>query len=338
MSRPRKAPAGKGTAIVAEVVDAGEAGAPLALLGPELHSARAFAAAALSPRTREAYAYQWQTFVTWCRERGAHPLPAESATLAAYVASRADAGWKVASIGLAMTAIRQAHAYAGHEPPNASSDVARVWKGVRRTLGTAQRRAAPVVVDELRAIVDAMPAKGLGAVRDRALLVLGFAGAFRRSELVALDVADLVFGSDGLTVSIRRSKTDQEGAGTSIGVPFGGNPDTCPVRAVRAWLDAVAFVDGAVFRAVDRHGHIRERLDGSEVARIVKRAVRRAGLDPARYSGHSLRAGLATSAAAHGKGDRSIMAQGRWKSRAMVDRYVRDASLFRDNAAAGIGL
>lgn len=321
--------------VVAEVLEAGSA---LVALAPDVEAARAFAAESRAPRTREAYRQQWQTFAAWCAERGVDALPAAPVTLAAYLADRAEvAGWKVASIGLALTAIGQAHKAAGHAPPSAHPHVAATWAGIRRSLGTAQRRAAPVVVDVLRELVEALPATPGGA-RDRALLVLGFAGAFRRSELVALDVADLAFSADGLVVTVRRSKTDQEGAGADVGIPYGGNPATCPVRAVRAWLDVAGIGEGRVFRAVDRHGNVGAPLEGAEVARIVKRAAKRAGLDASRFSGHSLRAGLATTAAKHGKADREIMRQGRWKSRTMVDRYVREASLFRDNAAAGIGL
>ena len=115
-------------------------------------------------------------------------------------------------------------------------------------------------------------------------------------------------------------------------------PATYPVRALRAWLDAAQITEGPVFRAVTRHGHVGARLQARDVARIIKRAANTAGLDPSEYSGHSLRAGLATTAARAGKADRTIMRQGRWASRSMVDRYVREATLFEDNAAAGIGL
>jgi site-specific recombinase XerD len=320
-----------------------DTGAALARIAPELEAARAYAAESHAPRTREAYRYQWQTFAAWCEARQLEALPAEPATLAAYIAGRTDEGWKPASVALALTAIRAAHRAAGLEHAANHPAVVAVQKGARRAVGTVQRRAAPAVVDELRAMVGALPgladgAPTLGALRDRALLVVGFAGAFRRSELVALDVADVTDTADGLVVTVRRSKTDQEGAGVRVGLPFGGNPATCPVRAVRAWLEAAGITTGALFRAVDRHGHVGERLAGAEVARIVKRSAARAGLDASRYSGHSLRAGLATTAARAGKGDRAIMAQGRWTSRGMVDRYVREARLFADNAAAGVGL
>jgi site-specific recombinase XerD len=169
----------------------------------------------------------------------------------------------------------------------------------------------------------------LAGVRDRALLLLGFAGAFRRSELVALDVADLSFTARGVEVTIRRSKTDQEGAGRVVAIPLGSQAETCPVRSLRAWLEAAGIEAGSIFRAVNRWGRVGGRLADRDVACTVKRAAERAGLDPAAFSGHSLRAGLATSAALAGKSDRAIMATTGHKSRAMVDRAELDPPAFQ---------
>ena len=312
-------------------------GGALASIAEELEGARAFAAASRAPRTRDAYRLQWHTFAAWCSAHELEALPALPATVAGFLVSRTDARWKVASISLALTAIGSVHRAAGLASPAAHPAVSATWEGIRRTLGTAQRRAAPAAVDELRAMLAALPAVGLGAVRDRALLLVGFAAALRRSELVALDVSDLSFRAEGLVVTVRRSKTDQEGAGADVAIAPGAHVATCPVRALRAWLDGAAISEGAVFRAV-RRARVGERLGAPEVNRIVKRAAGRAGLDGSRFSGHSLRAGLATSAARAGRGDRSIMRQGRWASRTMVDRYVREAGLFVDNASDGIGL
>ena len=166
-----------------------------------------------------------------------------------------------------------------------------------------------------------------------------FAGAFRRSELVALDFADLTFNRDGLIVTLRRSKTDQEGAGRKVGIPYGSNPDTCPVRAVQSWLEQASDTDGLAFRSVNRHGKVPpDGLAPLDVARIVKKLTQRAGLDPVKYAGHSLRAGHATSAAIAGASERSIMNQTGHRSVQMVRRYIRDGSLFRDNSAGKLGL
>ena len=211
-------------------------------------------------------------------------------------------------------------------------------RGVRRTLGTAQRQVQPVTVPELRTMLQGLGSDASGC-RDRALLLLGFAGALRRSEVVGLDVADVTEGVDGLTIHVRRSKTDQEGAGRTIGIPFGSNPATCPVRAWRAWLELSSITEGPAFRPVDRHGHIRTtRLSGHAVALVLKRHAARAGLDAAEVAGHSLRAGLATSAAAAGVPERVIAEQTGHRGTAMLRRYVREGSLFRENAASAVGL
>lgn len=161
----------------------------------------------------------------------------------------------------------------------------------------------------------------------------------RRSELVSLDVADVTEGCDGLTVRLRRSKTDQEGAGRNVGIPFGSNPATCPVRAWRAWLEVSGITEGAAFYPVDRHGRIRPtRLSAPAVALVLKRHAARAGLDPGDVAGHSLRAGLATSAAAVGVPERVIAEQTGHKGTAMLRRYIREGSLFRENAANAVGL
>jgi integrase len=177
-------------------------------------------------------------------------------------------------------------------------------------------------------------------IRDRAILLLGFAGAFRRSELVSLDLSDLQEHADGILVTLRRSKTDQAGEGDTKAIPFGSDAETCPVRAVRAWITTAAITDGPLLRPVDRHGNVgASRLSGKAVALAVKRAADRAGLDPTSYAGHSLRAGFVTTAAANGATERAISRQtGHAPGSAVLRAYVRHASAFTDNAASTLGL
>jgi integrase len=211
-------------------------------------------------------------------------------------------------------------------------------EGVRRSLGTAPAQKAAATVDIVRQMVDGL-GEDVQGLRDRALLLVGFAGAFRRSELVGLDVEDVAFTSNGLVILLRRSKSDQEGVGHKKGLPYGSSPATCPVRALRAWLDASGVAEGPIFRGVDRHGNIKaSRLSPRTVALVVKRVAEAAGLDPTEFAGHSLRAGLATSAAAAGVSERIIMQQTGHRSVQMVRRYIREGSLFRENAAGKVGL
>jgi site-specific recombinase XerC len=281
-------------------------------------------------------------FARWCAAREMCALPCSPATLACFLADRASAGLKPSSLSVAIAALVAHHRAAGvpaAELPSKHPQVQEVWAGIRRTLGVAPRRVAPVAVDELARMYAALNDTMLIGMRDRALLVCGFAAALRRSELAALDVEHIRFTREGVVVHLAHSKTDQERAGVDVGLPFGSVYATCPVRTLRAWLDASGMTSGALFRSISRHGRLGDRIRGRDVARVVQRTAAAAGLDRSLYSGHSLRSGLATAAAKAGKSDRSIMAQGRWTGRSMVDRYVRGATLLDgSNAASGIGL
>jgi len=257
--------------------------------------------------------------------------------VAAFIAECAST-LKVGSIQRRLNAITEAHKAMGLESHTHTAIVANTIKGIRRTRGIAPAQKAAPLTDDIRAMVDATDA-GLIGLRDRALILVGFAGAFRRSELVGLSVEDCAFGKEGLTVSLRRSKTDQAGAGRKIGVPYGSNPETCPVRAMQAWIEQAAISAGPLFRSINRHGQVQAGgLSGGDVARVVNKLAERAGLDAAKYAGHSLRAGHATSAAIAGASERSIMNQTGHRSVQMVRRYIRDGSLFRENSAGKLGL
>jgi integrase len=299
--------------------------------------ARDYVAASRAENTTRVYRTGWAQFTAWCDEHRVIALPAGAETVACYAADLAKTA-KPATIDLRLAAISAAHRAAGYESPTKAETVRLVRRGVRRTLGTAQRQVRPIMVPDLRTMLEGLRAD-MGGCRDRALLLLGFAGALRRSELVGLDVADVTEGSDGLTVHLRRSKTDQEGAGRTVGIPFGSNPVTCPVRAWRAWLEVSRITEGHAFCPVDRHGHIgATRLSPPAVALVLKRLASHAGLDPGEVAGHSLRAGLATAAAAAGVPERIIADQTGHRGTAMLRRYIREGSLFRENAASAVGL
>jgi integrase len=259
-------------------------------------------------------------------------------TVAAYAAKSAET-LKANTVERRLTAISQAHQLAGYPNPIEDTLVRTVMAGIRRVKGTTQKGKDPLSPELLRKMF-ADSSHDLRSVRNRALLLLGFAGALRRSELVGLQYQDLRFTEDGLVFTIRHSKTDQEREGQTVGIPYGSHPETCPVRAVRTWLDRSEVGSGSLFRAIGRWG--REVTDrpicDHQLAKIIKTLARRAGLDPGAFSGHSLRSGLATSAAEGGATERSIMEQTRHKSLEQVRQYIRRGSLFRDNAAARSGL
>ncbi|MBZ5580506.1 MAG: site-specific integrase [Acidobacteriia bacterium] len=296
-----------------------------------------FIRASKAENTLRGYKSDWRHFCGWCETRRLSPLPAGPETVAVYIAECA-ARLKVGSLQRRLNAITEAHKAVGLEPPTRSPIVANTMKGIRRTKGTAQAQKAPALTDDIRAMVEGTKG-GLIGLRDRALILLGFAGALRRSELVALTVEDCAFTKDGLTILIRRSKTDQQAAGRQVGIPYGSSPGTCPVRNVQLWIECANISFGPLLRSFNRHGEVQPgRLSGIDVARIVKKLAKRVGLDPAKYAGHSLRAGHATSAAVSGASERSIMAQTGHRSVQMVRRYIRDGNLFRENSAGKLGL
>lgn len=319
-----------------DLVVTAEPVAPLAGFEEVVRKARTFASSAKAPSTRKAYQRDWAAFEAWCRDAGVTSLPASPATVATYAAYVTGEGLAVSTLQRALVSISQAHKMAGQASPTSDAVVLETLKGIRRTKGAAQTQKAAILPDQIRAMLASLPDNLLG-VRDRALLLLGFSGGFRRSELVGLDVADIEFTTDGLVVSLRRSKTDPEGQGRKVGIPYGSGPKTCPVRSLKRWLDAADVTEGPVFRPVGRWGHVGEhRLNDRAVARVVKRYAKAVGLDPRKFAGHSLRAGLATAAARAGRSERSIMNQTGHRSVQMVRRYIREGNLFNENAAAGL--
>lgn len=306
-------------------------------IAPSLDRAREFARHCKSESTIRGYRSDWQNFCEWCHRHNVGALPASAECVASYIAECATR-LKVGSIQRRLNAIAEAHRTMGCDSPTSTGIVRNTLKGIKRTMGTAQTQKLPALTADIRAMVAATDAELIG-VRDRALILLGFAGAFRRAEVVGLGLDDCVFSKDGLTVTLRRSKTDQNGEGRKIGVPYGSNPETCPVRSVQFWLEQAALTNGPLFRSINRHGRVQaRRLSSADVARIVKKLAERAGLDAASYAGHSLRAGHATTAAIAGASERSIMNQTGHRSVQMVRRYIRDGSLFRENSGGKLGL
>jgi integrase len=310
-------------------------------------AAQAYAEDSRAYNTKRAYRADWAHFCAWCEQQGVTSLPADPTNVGDYLSAcaRGDASAEpprppltVATLNRRMAAISQAHQLANYASPTKHEWVRTVMKGIRRTLGTAQRQVSPAVSEIMRQWVRHLPDSLLGK-RDRALLLLGFAGAFRRSEIAALDVADVRFVPEGMVITLRRSKTDQEGAGETKGIPLGTWAETCPVRTLKAYLKAAGITEGPLFRPLNRHGTVKpKRLNGSDIAVIIKRSAEAAGFEPKEYSGHSLRAGFATAAAAAGASDRAIKKQTGHKSDRVLQRYIREGALFRENAANNLGL
>ena len=302
---------------------------------------RAYQQASKADATLRAYRSDAKVFEAWCGRYGFRALPASPETVAAFIVAEAEEGRAASTLGRRLAAIRYAHRLAKAPDPTDDEGVRAAMAGARRKVGVAPTQKAAATVDILQMMLARVP-NTLAGTRDRALLALGFAGAFRRSELVALDVEDLREDPEGLRVLVRRSKTDQEGRGLEKAIPHGRY--VRPVALVRAWLDAAGIQSGPLFRPVTRGqripqppylGHPGPRLTDRAVADIIKGYCRLAGLDAALFSGHSLRSGYVTTAAERGADLARIMDQSGHRDPKTVLGYVRRANAFKGHSGSG---
>ena len=297
---------------------------------------RTYQRASKADATVRAYTSDARVFQAWCGRYGFRPLPASPEAVAAFLVAEAEAGMSASTIGRRLAAIGYAHELAKAHDPTDDEDVRATMKGIRRRIGTAPTQKAAATADILAALLMRTP-DTLTGKRDRALLALGFAGAFRRSELVALNVEDLREDPEGLRVMVRRSKVDQEGRGFEKAIPTGRFIQ--PVRLVREWLDAAGIVSGPVFRPVSRSGRVREgeaaRLTDRSVANIVQAYCAAAGLDASTFGAHSLRAGYITTAAERGADLARIMDQSGHRDPRTVVGYIRRANAFKGHSGSG---
>ena len=285
--------------------------------------------ASVSANTVRAYQSDLAHFHDW-----GGTLPATPAMVAEYIADHAGR-LAVATMARRIATLAKAHEAMGVANPCRSELVRATLQGFKRKHGTAQTQAKPLLREELFLVLDAM-GDNLGDIRDRALLLIGFAGGFRRSELTGLHVEDLTPVRQGLIITLRRSKTDQTGEGRKIGIPH-GRTRHCPVAAVERWTSAAQLSDGPLFRPVSRHGHLTDApLTGDAVSTVLRRRLAAAGIDPVGYSGHSLRAGFATSAAQAGVSTSKIREQTGHASDVMLSRYIRAGEIFEGNAAGAL--
>ena len=302
-----------------------------------IEKAYSYAEQSKAANTRKAYKSDWKHFIEWCANNGVNSLPAPQEAIALYLTMYADL-LKIATLARRLASISEAHRIAGYDSPTSAAQVQLVWKGIRRAKGMQQDSKHPILTADLQAVF-ANCKDDLIGLRDRALLLLGFSGAFRRSELVELNRNDLCFVKEGIVVKLKRSKTDQEGIGTEKAIPFGSNPELCPVRAIKAWMEASAEVSESLFVSIKKGNKITlKRLSAKAVALIIKKRLEKVGYESEEFSGHSLRSGFATQAALNGASDRAIMQQTKHKTRSMIDRYVRISSIWTENASTKLGL
>ncbi|MHC1998847.1 site-specific integrase (plasmid) [Methylobacterium sp. CM6241] len=310
---------------------------------------QAYQRASKADATVRAYRGDAAAFGAWCSRFGFQSLPASAHAIAEFLVHEAEAGRAVSTIGRRLAAIRYAHKLAGLVDPTADEGIHATMKGIRRKVGVRPTQKSPATAEVITAMMQHVP-PGLAGKRDKALLALGFAGAFRRSELAALDVADLREDTDGLRVMVRRSKTDQEGRGIEKAIPHGRF--IRPVALVQDWLASAGITEGPVFRPVSRSGRVRgasksgsisgaetsaaaSRLTDRSIGDLVKHYAALAGFDPALFAGHSLRAGFVTSAADRGADLTRIMDVSGHRDPRTVVGYIRRANAFKGHAGSG---
>src|SRR5918998_2030950 len=311
-------PAGPGTPV------AGAAAGGLVLPG-DVESVGRYLTAAKTESTRKAYDADFRAWSTWARQRGFPPLPAADAAVAAYLAALSDAGASPRTIARRLSGIGHAPREAGHPSPSEHPGTREVLRGIRRTAardGRRPKKARALDTQAIRALVEDLPA-GVAGLRDRALILTSFALGLRASDVCGLDVRDLSpSGHGGLDVTIRWSKTDQEGAGEVLALAPGVRARTCPVRALRAWVDAANLGgSGPLFRSVGRGARPRigrTRMARSSVRLVLRRAAGRAGVPLDGLSPHSLRRSFATEGYRAGVSERELARTGRWASRTTV--------------------
>lgn len=284
-----------------------------------------------SKATREAYATDWRDFSEWALGNKMTALPCEVGTVVLYMAACVEVGLKPNTIARKVAAINYAHKQANLPSPTTLEPVKAALAGIRRTKGMKVKQAAPATIEVMEKILDTCE-DDLRGKRDKALLAIGFGGALRRSELAALQVEDIEFTDNGLLIDIQRSKTDQEQKGERIAILQG---ERLKVKTLlKRWLRASQIKKGYVFRGIVKDKIKDTPITHRQLTNIIKRKAMLAGLDPKKFSGHSLRAGFVTSAATAGANLFSIMDVSRHKSVDTVRKYVRRAEVFKDHAGS----
>lgn len=316
-------------------------------LQASLERLQAYADKAWSENTVRAYRADWEHFSEWCLNYEREPLPAAPETIGLYLGMIAP-DYSLATLERRLSSISALHRERGLPNPAKVSDgpLMRIWRGIVRDKTRRQDKAEPLMAKDLRLVIQNLPRDPetgqltMTALRDRAVLLVGWAGALRRSELVALTVDDVKFVSgEGVNIYIRRSKTDQEGQGLVKGLPYGDHVETCPVTALRTWMQAAGITRGPIFRRFYRGGSIgKKAITAQYVSLILKEHAERVGLSADSLSAHSLRSGFITQAVRAGKPERRIKEHSGHKSWETFNGYVKNAASFEGNPAKGIGL
>ena len=286
--------------------------------------------------TVRAYKSDFNDFGLFCAQNGFKSLPTAPDTISLYLSYLSSKDIKVSTLKRRLVSIKVLHKLKGHYLDSKNPIIIETLMGIKRRKGSIQRGKKPILINNLKEIINAIDKQNKEEIkkfRDRSIILIGFAGGFRRNEIVSLDCEDLDFVQEGLKIDIRRSKTDQYGEGFTKALPYFDSSQYCPVLSLKKWIEASKITSGPVFRRFSKGSKLsKNRLTDQTVALLIKEYLKLAGIDNKNYSGHSLRSGFATSAAESGVEERSIMAMTGHKSTEMVRRYIKEANLFKNNA------
>ena len=285
--------------------------------------------------TLRAYKSDFKDFSAFCAKHGFKPLPTEPKIVSLYLTQLSKTS-KMSTLRRRLVSISMVHKLKGHYLDTKHPIIVENLMGIKRVKGSIQKGKKPILINQLKSIINVIDQQKIDEIkkaRDKSLIVVGFGGGFRRTELIAIDHEDLEFVPEGVKITIKRSKTDQFGEGMTKGLPYFSNENYCPVINLKKWLELSNITSGPVFRRFAKGSTLTNyRLTDQSVALIIKDYLNLAGIENKNYSGHSLRSGFATVAAESGANERSIMAMTGHKTTQMVRRYIREANIFKNNA------
>jgi len=286
--------------------------------------------------TVRAYNSDFNDFSFFCAKNGFKSLPSEPKIVSLYLSHLSKEDAKMSTLKRRLVSIGVIHKLKGHYLDTKHPAIIENIMGIKRRKGSIQKGKKPILISDLKRIINVIDKQNKGEIkkfRDRSIILIGFSGGFRRNEIVSLDYNDLDFVTEGLKITLRRSKTDQFGEGFKKALPYFDSSQYCPVVSLKKWIEISKIASGPVFRRFSKGSKLsNNRLTDQTVALLIKEYLQLAGIDSKNYSGHSLRSGFATSAAESGVEERNIMAMTGHKSTEMVRRYIKEANLFKNNA------
>ena len=289
-----------------------------------------------SVNTVSAYKSDFNDFGLFCVQSGFKALPTEPKIVSLYLTYLSTKNVKFSTIKRRLVSIGVIHRMKGQYLDTKHPIIVENLMGIKRRKGTIQKGKKPILINNLKKLIDVIneeKIEDINKLRDKSILLIGFAGGFRRNEIVSLDKEDLEFVFEGLKITVKRSKTDQFGEGLTKGIPYFEKVSYCPVATLQKWINISKITKGPLFRKISKGSRLLEnRLTDQTVALIIKKYLNKSGIDSSNYSGHSLRSGFATSAAESGAEERNIMAMTGHKTTQMVRRYIQEANLFKNNA------